>query len=218
MGIPKPIIYALIVIAALATIPPTVALRARGAKSSRPRIHLIQDMDNQPKFKAQQANPLFRDRRAMRAPVPGTVARGELQLDEHLYLGLVDGQWATTFPSPPLVVDDAFMRRGRQRFDIFCSPCHGLTGNGRGTIAVRAEEMEEPTWVPPASLQDKQYRDRPDGHIFHTITYGIRTMPAYGSQIPVEDRWAIVAYVRALQRSRNARLEDLSPEDRAKLP
>jgi mono/diheme cytochrome c family protein len=218
MGIPKPIIYALIVIAALATIPPTVVLRARGAKSSQPRIHPIQDMDNQPKFKAQQVNPLFRDQRAMRPPVPGTVAQGEMHSNDHLYQGLVDGQWATTFPIPPLVVDDAFMRRGQQRFDIFCAPCHGLTGNGRGTIAVRAEELEEPKWVPPASLPDKQYRDRPDGHIFHTITYGIRTMPAYGSQIPVEDRWAIVAYVRALQLSRNARLEDLSPEDRAKLP
>jgi mono/diheme cytochrome c family protein len=211
---PRWIKYTIILLAALALIPPVLILRARTVKSTEPRIHPIQHMANQPRFKAQQVNPLFADHRAMRRPVAGTVALCDLQDDDHLYRGLVNGEWATSFPMP---VTSSFMRRGQQRFGIYCAPCHGLDGFGRGIVAVRAEELEEPTWVPPLSLQSDEVRERPVGHIFNTITNGIRTMPSYGSQIPVEDRWSIVAYVRALQRSQHARLEDVPPNIRDKL-
>lgn len=92
---------------------------------------------------------------------------------------------------------------------MFCAPCHGLSGYGNGPVAIRAEELEQGTWTPPASFHTELVRERPAGHIFNTISNGIRNMPAYGPQIPVEDRWAIVAYVRALQRSRDAKISDL---------
>ena len=203
---PKWITYAGLIVAALALVPPVLIARARSAKSTRPRIHPIPDMDSQPKLKAQQLNALFADRRAMRRPPVGTVARGELRDDEHLYHGKVNRTWAKSFP---FEITPEAMRRGQGRFNVFCAPCHGLDGGGRGAVAVRAEELEEGTWVPPLSAHSDQVRDRPPGHIFNTITHGIRTMPSYGRQIPVEDRWAIVAYVRALQRSRNARVEDV---------
>ncbi len=198
--------YALIILAALALIPPALIARARAVKSAKPRVHIFGDMDNQPRFKAQQSNPMFADQRAMRLPVPGTVARGELQLDDHYYRGKVDGQWATTFPVP---VTNSFMERGQERYNVFCAPCHGLDGAGRGIVAVRAEELEEPTWVPPLSIHADEPRKRPPGHLFNTITNGIRTMPGHGAQIPVEDRWAIVAYLQALQRSQRANVEDV---------
>jgi mono/diheme cytochrome c family protein len=192
---PRWIKYGLIVLAALALIPPVFIARARMTDSTQPRLHLIFDMDNQPRYKAQQASPLFADQRVMRPPVPDTVARGELHDDDHLYRGLAGGQFAAAFPMP---VTTAMMQRGRERFGIFCAPCHGLDGGGRGMVAVRAEELAEGAWVLPLSVHADEVRGRPVGHIFNTITDGIRTMPAHGAQIPVSDRWAIVAYVRAL--------------------
>jgi mono/diheme cytochrome c family protein len=202
-----------IVAVAVALVPPLLVARARVVKSRQPRIHLVPDMDNQPKVRTQQYNPLFADRRAMRRPPAGTVARGDLQEDDHLYRGRVANDWATTFPMP---VTEAMMRRGQERFNIYCAPCHGLDGAGRGPVAARAEQIGGP-WVPPLSYHQAQVRDRPHGHIFNTITNGIRTMPAYGPQIPAADRWAIVAYVRALQRSQDARLEDVPEEYREAL-
>ncbi len=190
---------------------------ARNNKTTEPRIHPIQDMDNQPRFKAQQANPIFADLRAMRPPVEGTVARGELRDDDHYYRGLVDGKFATTFP-PQIDLTVDFVRRGQQRFNIYCAPCHGVDGSGNGPVNQRVLTRQLPgTWVPAANLHEQQYRERPLGHLFNTITHGIRTMPPYGDQIPVRDRWAIVAYVKALQRSTQATLEDVPPEKRAEL-
>jgi len=212
--VPRVTVYAGFILGALALVPLALVARARASKTTEPRIHLIPDMDNQPKLQAQQLNPLFADRREMRRPVGGTVARGELALDDHYYRGQVAGQWAGEFPIP---VTGALMRRGRERFDIYCAPCHGLDGGGGGPVAVRADELQEGTWVPPLSFHEQQAVDRPVGHIFNTITRGIRTMPAYGGQIPVADRWAIVAYVRALQRSRRADLEDVPEHMRESL-
>jgi mono/diheme cytochrome c family protein len=114
-------------------------------------------------------------------------------------------------------VDRDLLERGRQRYDVFCSPCHGLAGFGDGMVARRADELQEGTWTPPTSFHSDLIRQRPDGHLYNTITNGIRNMPGYGSQIPVEDRWAVVAYVRALQRSQNATVDDVPPAIRAQL-
>ncbi|UCG34418.1 MAG: cytochrome c [Phycisphaerales bacterium] len=199
----------------LALLPPLLVARARAVKANKPRIHLIPDMDNQPKFKTQTTNAFFADDRAMRLPVADTVARGELRDDPHFYYGKEpDGRWAESFPVP---VTAELMNRGRQRFSIYCATCHGLGGYGDGPISRRAEELQEGTWVPPVSFHEDTTRGRPHGEIFDYITNGVRTMPAYGPQIPVEDRWAIVAYLRALQRSQNAGIEDVPEEIRGHL-
>jgi mono/diheme cytochrome c family protein len=206
--------WSVLVLAVLALVPPVLIARARSVTSPRPRLHLIPDMDNQPKYKAQAWDPLFADRRAMRLPVAGAVARGELEAAPAYYHGEINGAWATTFP---VSVDETLLRRGQERFNIYCAPCHGLAGYGNGMVSKRAEALEEGTWVPPLSFHQDQVRQRAVGYLFHIVTYGIRTMPAYGSQIPVADRWAIVAYVRALQRSQNARLEDVPADVRESL-
>ena len=126
---------------------------------------------------------------------------------------MVGEEWIEAIPVP---VTLQLMERGRDRFDIFCSPCHGLAGGGDGMTAKRAEELQEGTWTPPASFHTELIRGRPVGHLFNTISNGIRNMPAYGPQIPVTDRWAIVAYVRALQRSQWASVDDVPPELRAR--
>lgn len=212
--LPRWIKSILAVLAVLSLLPFACIWKARNTLSPEPRIHIIQDMDNQAKYKPQRVNPLFADGRADRQPVPGTVARGQLRDDEALNRGIVDGQWTATVPIP---LTETFLKRGQQRFEIYCSPCHGLSGYGDGPVAKRADRLQEGTWVPPLSFHSDQVRARPDGHVFNTITSGIRTMPAYGSQIPVEDRWAIVAYVRALERSQRADIADVPPEQRPNL-
>jgi mono/diheme cytochrome c family protein len=212
---PKGIVYTAAILATLALIPPVIIARARAVKSTSPRIHVIPDMDNQPKYKPQQRSPLFADHRTMRLPIEGTIARGELRDDDHLYRGKIDGEWATTYPVPITMTS---IRRGQQRFKIFCAPCHGLDGAGNGSVAVRAMALQEGTWVPPLSFHQQQVRERPLGHLFNTISNGIRTMPSYGAQIKPEDRWLVVAYVRALQRSQNASAADAPSEDIEQLP
>jgi mono/diheme cytochrome c family protein len=206
--------YGMILMTALALVPPALIARSRAVKSTSPRVHPIPDMDSQPKLKAQQFSALFADHRAMRLPVEGTLARGDLRGDEHTFRGEVDGGWATTFPEE---VTKAVMERGRERYEIFCSPCHGLDGAGRGLVAVRAEELQEGLWVPPLSFHNDQVLERPVGHLYNTIAHGIRTMPAYGDQIDATDRWGIVAYIRALQRAGRANIEDVPPDIRPTL-
>ncbi len=218
---PKILIYGTIVVIFLAMIPPAVIAWARAVNSSQPRIHLIQDMDNQPKFRAQHANALFADGRAMRPPITGTVARGGLNEDDHYYRGISNGQWAATFP-PQVALTMDLLQRGRERFNIYCQPCHGLAGYGDGMVNKRAMVLMNlgvngTTWVQPKSVHEQQIREQPVGQYFNTITNGVRNMPAYGPQIPVADRWAIVAYVRALQRSQNARPDDALPAQRVQL-
>ena len=199
----------------LLLIPPALVAKARYSTSAQPRIHPVQDMDNQERFKTQQANPIFADGRAGRLPVAGTIARGELRADRLFYTGVAGGEWATRYPLERLPRPEALLERGRERFGIYCAPCHGADGAGRGAVTVRAEELGTPLNV--LSLQDPTVRARADGHIFNTITNGIRTMPPYGDQIPEADRWAIVAYVRAIQRSTSARLNDVPSEKRSEL-
>lgn len=199
---------------ALALVPLALVLRARTATSAQPRVHVVPDMDDQPKFRAQATNPMFADGRAMRPPVAGTVARGELQADDAFERGRVAGEWVTAFP---VAVSEQNIRRGQERYDVFCAPCHGLSGYGDGIVSRRADRLQEGTWTPPSSFHTDLVRGRPVGHLFNTITNGVRHMPPYAAQVPVGDRWAIVAYVRALQRSQHAGLPDVPPELRAQV-
>jgi mono/diheme cytochrome c family protein len=221
MSVPKVFAGIALVVIALAFIPPAMIARARAVHSSVPRVHIIQDMDNQPKYRAQHANPLFRDGRAMRPQVEGTIARGRLADDEHLHEGVVRGKWAETFPEQVPVTME-LLERGQEQFDIYCQPCHGLAGFGDGMVNQRALELVNlgtngTTWVQPKSIHEVAIREQPVGQLYNSITNGVRTMPAYGPQISVADRWAIVAYIRALQRSQNAEPGDLTSRERAEL-
>ncbi len=198
----------------LSLVPLALIARARSVPSHKPRLHLIPDMDSQPKFKAQAANPSFADDRAMRPRVPGTVRLGEAGDATALETGKVGDGWLAEVPLPVTV---PLLRRGQERFGVYCAPCHGLAGYGDGMVAKRAEVLAEGTWTPPSSLHTDLVRERPPGHLYNTIANGIRTMPAYGPQIPVADRWAIVAYIRALQRSQHATIEDVPLELRGQL-
>lgn len=226
---PKPIAYIALVMIILASIPPAIIARTRAVPSERRRIHFIQDMDNQGKFRAQQANPMFADGRAMRLPVEGAIAREDAPDDDHFTRGLARDeagklQWASAFPAQT-PVNAALMERGEARFSIYCRPCHGDSGHGDGIVNKRAMELlnagpagNGTTWVQPKNLHEPQIRIQPPGQLFNTITHGIRTMAGYESQIPIADRWAIVAYVKALQRSQNAKPEDVPAAQRASLP
>jgi mono/diheme cytochrome c family protein len=214
MKMPRWLMYFVVISIVLSWVPVALIMRARVTTSPKPRIHIIPDMDNQPRYATQSRNPLFADRRAMRPPVAGTVARGTVLGDSAFASGKLGDDWVTAIPAP---VDRSMLERGRQRYDIFCSPCHGLAGAGDGMVAKRADELLEGTWTPPTSFHSDLLRERPVGHLFNTISNGIRNMPAYGPQIPVEDRWAVVAYVRALQRSQNATVDDVPEDIRAQL-
>lgn len=208
---PKWIIPAIVLMAVLSFIPLSFIMLRRSGPTDLPRFELIPDMDNQQKFKAQSFNPIFADSRSMRPVVIGTVPYKKPKLDDHFEKGIDNGKWADNFPRE-VQVNEQFITRGREQFNVFCAPCHGRSGYGNGPVAMRAEELAQGTWTPPASFHTELVQTRPAGHIFNTISNGIRNMPAYGPQISVEDRWAIVAYVRALQRSQNAKVGDL-PED-----
>ncbi len=201
-----------ILLGTIGLIPFALIAKARVATSDKPRIHIIRDMDNQLRYKAQGENQLFLDGRAMRQPVPGTVARGELLEDDHYFRGQVvengRARWADAFPAQ-VQVDEALLRRGRQRYDVFCAMCHGYAGNGDGMVHQRVTRLKtigQPGvegWAAPADLHAEQIRAQPLGQVYNTIAYGKANMPPYGEQIPVHDRWAIVAYLKALQRTQN---------------
>jgi mono/diheme cytochrome c family protein len=210
------IIPLLALLALLSWIPLALIYYARVTHSPIPRISIIPDMDNQQRFKAQQTNPLFADDRAMRPPVAGAVAEDLPQSDDFFERGISTGQWATVLP-PQVPVTPELLQRGQQRFNIYCAICHGQAGDGDGMVDHMGDQLAEGTWVPPSSYHSDLVRSRPVGHLFNTITNGIRAMPAYGTQIPPADRWAIVTYIRALQRSRDARLSDVPPDQRAVL-
>lgn len=209
--IPRIIVYVLMIGGCIALIPPLVFARMRATPSPNRPIHIFWDMDFQPKFKAQAPNPLFADGRAMRPPVQGSVARGESYVDTHMYEGVVDGQWATALPTS-MKLDQATLERGQQRFNIYCSACHGYAGYGDGAVNQRAMELVSNVngpvngtqWVAAKSLHDETTRHQPMGQLFNTVTHGIRNMAGYGAQISVDDRWAIAAYVKALQFSQDA--------------
>ena len=201
----------LAVFTVLSFLPIALIARERATRVDRTRIQIVPDMDQQPKYKAQTANPAFADGRADRPPVAGVVAQGEGRQDDHFNRGIVAGDWADTFPMP---LTPELLKRGQERYGIYCAPCHGLAGYGDGIVQARAERLAEGTWTPPSSLHDPTVLARPVGHLFNTISNGIRNMPAYGPQIPERDRWAVVAYVRALERSQATPAADVPPEQR----
>ncbi len=214
---PRFVTPTLAILIALALIPLALAAKARVSRSKEPRLHLVPDMDQTAGFKPQQGNRVFRDGRAMRPYVPGTVAQGELFADDHLYRGKIGEEWVKELPMP---LTRSLIERGRERFDIFCATCHGLTGNGLGPTTIRAQEpevLEQGTWTPPTPYDHEQVRNRPVGHLFNTITNGIRNMPAYAPQIPVRDRWAIIAYVKALMRAQYSSIDDVPQNMRERL-
>ena len=196
-------------------LPLVLFARGKAAQSPQPRVQFVQDMGMQPKFREQQTSDIFADERADRPVIAGTVARGELHADSDYYLGYTMGVDDKGKPAPRFLegfprevkVDDALLKRGQERFNIYCSVCHGLDGQGHGSVnedAATLMELGKARWTPVANLTSDPVKARPDGHIYNTINVGIRSMPAYGPQVPPADRWAIVAYVRALQLSYDA--------------
>lgn len=180
----------------------------RGVPSDSPPVHINPNMFNQPKFRPQSENQFFADNRGMRQPVAGTVARGHLDEDDTLYRGLgADGRPIVQSPIQPTADN---LKRGQERYNIYCSVCHGRAGDGQGIMLKKG-------YVPPPSFHSDLIRNFPDGHIFSVISNGVRNMPAYGPQIPVEDRWLIVNYLRVLQRSQNASISDVPLQERDRL-
>ena len=214
--IPRGIIYALVVLGSAATVPFALAMLARVSTSEHTRFHIVPDMDSQEKFKSQRENRFFADRRAMRADVAGTVAQGELRDDDHFYLGKQGNAFAKTFPSQ-VDVSMQTIERGRERFGVYCTPCHGVDGSGQGMVHQRARALLQGTWVPPTDLHQENLAYKPVGELFDNISRGVRNMPPYARQIDTADRWAIVLYLRALQRSGAAKLEDLPESERGAL-
>ena len=166
-----------------------------------------QDMHDAPRYEPLEASTFFPNGSASRNLVANTVARGQLNLDRHLYEGVVDGRPADTFPMP---VTADVMARGQQRFNVFCSPCHGRTGVGNGMIVQRGFRQ-------PPSFHDDRLRNAPVGYFFDVISHGFGAMQDYSAQVPVADRWAIIAYIRALQASRAATDADVPADRRAEL-
>jgi mono/diheme cytochrome c family protein len=175
----------------------------RGSKSADPPIHLNPNMDHQARYNPQSANPFFQDGRAMRPPVPGTLARGELEENPVVTTGLAGGAPAVTLPVP---LTRELLLRGKERYAIFCSACHGGSGDGQSLVASRGMQ------VPPPSYYTDRLLAMPVGEIYRVITYGVRAMPPLRQLLPTQDRWAVAAFVRVLQRSRNATLADVPPE------
>ena len=191
----------------------------RGMPSTLPPIEVFPDMDHQAKYKPQAESKFFADGRADR-PIPaGTVPFGRdanhadpafLKADDVHYAGKnADGSFVRGFPAE-LIVNEAFIRRGQGRFEIYCAPCHGKLGDGQG-ITKSYGMVATPTY------HDDRLRTMPEGEIFNTITNGKNTMFPYADKLSPDDRWAVVAYVRALQRSHHATLDDVPPEQRGGL-
>lgn len=174
----------------------------RGQVSEDPPIVPIRNMYDQPRYDPQQESNFFQDGRTMRPPVEGAIAR-EMEPNEAFATGRTEDDSAWLLEVPTQIVErngggEAFVARGQNRFDIYCAPCHGIAGDAEGLVALRADELGFGALKPP-TFHDDRIRHMPDGQLYATITHGIRNMPAYQHNIPQDDRWAIVTYVRALQ-------------------
>ncbi len=175
----------------------------RGTLSSRPPLHLNENMDEQQRLDPQEASPHFADGRGMRPRVEGTEPRPTGTTDPVALTGKIGEAFTEELPSG-IALDRALLERGHQRYDIYCSPCHAVTGDGNGSVVARGMQ-------PPPSLHDDRLRAYPLGQLFDVITHGSpsKVMPSYAAQIPPEDRWAVAAYVRALQVSQAAELSQV---------
>jgi hypothetical protein len=174
-----------------------------------------QDMHDQPKYKPYRASDFFPDHRSARDPVEGTVAQGQLHEDTYFQTGKVGNAFGDALPFPVVLEESdparaehlLELKRGEERFNIYCTPCHDRTGSGNGMVVRRGYRR-------PPSFHIDRLRQAPNGYIFDVITNGFGAMPDYSAQVPVKDRWAIVAYIRALQLSQNATLADVPVSDR----
>ena len=166
-----------------------------------------QDMAETGRIKPLEPSPVFDDQRSARPLVPGTVARDQLWVDQAAYTGRVNNAPVTTLPVPLTL---ALVKEGRERFEIFCAPCHGRTGYGDGMVVQRG-------FRPPPSYHTDRLRQAPIGHFFAVMTYGYGNMPDYAAQVTPEERWAIAAYIRALQLSQDAKVATLPEPDRLKI-
>lgn len=162
-------------------------------------------MYDQPKYEPLQKSDFFADGRSSRPLIDGTVARGELRDDELLYTGKENGEEAKRFPFP---ITKEVLLRGQERYNIYCTPCHDYAGTGRGMVVQRGFKQ-------PTSFHDQRLRDSAPGYYFTVITGGFGQMPSYADQVPVKDRWAIAAYIRALQLSQHATVDDVPESERA---
>lgn len=183
-----------------------VLFSCRGEKFDQQPIHPNMNMDQQNRFEAQEENSFFEDNRGMRMPVEGTVSRGNLKADKAYYQG-INGD-SSFVESIPVNVTKSFLKRGQNQYNTYCAPCHGITGDGQGIIMVGRYG-----YVPAPTYHMDRLRDIEDGYIYSTIANGIRNMPSYAHQVAVEDRWAIVSYVRALQRSQYVPEEEIQEYD-----
>lgn len=165
------------------------------------------DMYDQPRHDPLEESEFFADGRSARPLVPGTVYRGQPDSQSVLVTGRQDGRFVEELP---VRLNKQLLERGRERFDIYCSVCHGRTGEGNGMVVLRGFRR-------PPSYHSDRLRGVPVGYLYDVVTHGFGAMPAYDHQIPLDDRWAIVAYVRALQFSQFAKAEELSPPLREKL-
>jgi len=250
--IPRPIWLGALLLVLAGLIPAAIVLNMRASFSDLPRWHVFFDMDFQPKKKPQQTTTIFKDRRTMRPPVPGTVSREQLTKEDPFYLGYDPMKVSVSFadedkqiyvstnsisgaPQPPVAGDggqapklpfldklpveanEANIKLGKTKYETYCAACHGYAGFGDGLVAKRAASLQQDTWLAPTSLHAHRVQEQPVGQIFHTITKGQGKMAAYASSITPEERWAIVLYVKALQRSRNAKIEDVPVEQRSSL-
>jgi hypothetical protein len=181
----------------------------RGSKFEDPPIHLNPNMDNQPKYRSLEESYFFEDGSTMRKPIEGTVAVGRYNEDVSFISGKnKDGSYVA---DNPIILTREILDRGQDRYNIYCAPCHSQVGNGKGIVT----QYDYP--VIPGNFHDNRIRNQPDGEMFNTITYGLRSMPAYGYQLKTEDVWAVVYYVRALQRSQNASFDDLPNIEKEKM-
>ncbi len=174
----------------------------REKTSDNTPIHLNPNMDQQPKYKAQAESDFFEDGATMRPQVEGTIAMGQLREDSEYYMG--KNSKSEFISVAPTDYSMERLKRGQERFDIFCSPCHSKVGDGKGIMA-----KEEYKYVIPPNFHTDSIRQFTDGYIYNVISNGVRNMPSYKHQIPVDDRWSIVLYLRALQVSHNATIDDV---------
>lgn len=161
------------------------------------------DMYDQPRYDLYEQSRFFKNHATSQLAPENTIARGDLELDDHFFRGKVNGEFATTLPVP---LNEKLLRRGQERFQIFCAPCHGQLGNGRGMIVERGMKQ-------PASFHEERLRKAPAGYFFDVMTNGFGVMYDYRERIEPADRWAIVSYIRALQASQSAAVSGLSAKD-----
>jgi len=182
----------------------------QGQTGDEPPILPERNMFDTERYNPESFSQFFADHRTMRTPVPGTVAREFYEDRRDVSTGLDETESGYVMTIPQSVINESgglekLVNRGQERFNIYCAPCHGQTGDGKGMVVCKRDRVTDACqsrgFGPLPSYQDARLRQMPDGQIFATITHGVRTMPAYAPQIPIHDRWAIVSYVRALQLS-----------------